>query len=272
MISHRCIGLCDLYRRLSEEIEILGNSRKPQSPLSKLEKTRIATTLVSHIDEEICALRFFEIGASVETFRVQSLYAKLIENERFTPETLNISLKEIRNDLTIRLSHLKFAYIPSPNDKYFEQDKLFGEKVYDHFDSARLDIKDAGNCIAAELYTAAVFHLMRVAEFGLRYVADKLNVELFDKGNPRPIEYATWDKVLQGIQGKIKLIREKQSHGPQKNEELQFYSNAGENAMFIKDLWRNDASHTRKRYNEQEALGVFTRIKDFMVGLAAGNP
>jgi hypothetical protein len=109
---------------------------------------------------------------------------------------------------------------------------------------------------------------MRVAEYGLRYVAKKAGVKLTDKGKSQPIEYATWDKVIAEIKKQITAARAL-SHGPKKNMKLQFYSDAAENLTYIRDIWRNEISHTRKSYNEAEALGVLTRVRDFMELLAS---
>jgi hypothetical protein len=155
-------------------------------------------------------------------------------------------------------------------DKYFEQERLFGDAVYETFEKARQDIKDSGNCLAAGLSTACVFHLTRVAEFGLRHIAAKVGVKLKDKGKPQPIEYATWDKVITAIQIKIKDARQL-PQGPQKIRRLAFFSDAAEQCSYIKDLWRNEVSHTRKRYNENEALRVMQRIRDFLQ-LLTGEP
>ena len=54
------------------------------------------------------------------------------------------------------------ALIPCKKLQYFEQKMLFGLEVFLAFGDAHEDIKDAGNCLAADLNTAAVFHLMRV--------------------------------------------------------------------------------------------------------------
>jgi len=268
MLEHNCSLFSALFVQLSKEIAGL-ESTTIQVPLIAEDKLGFAN-LISQIKDEAYKLKLLEIGADSEMHRISSLHAKLTEGDKFTPELLAAELKHIQSDFVFLLMKMKFAYIPAPNDKYFEQEQLFGEKTHEQFRDACNDIKDAGNCIAAELYTAAVFHLMRVAEFGLRHIADRVKVELKDKGNPIPIEYATWDKVIQGIQNKITETR-KLSQGVEKNEELQFYSDAADQATFIKDLWRNDVSHTRKRYNDREAIGVFVRVKGFMKLLAKGK-
>jgi hypothetical protein len=178
-------------------------------------------------------------------------------------------IKALREGIHVELGKRKFAYIPSSVDKYFEQEQLFGEAVFKKFEDARDDVKEAGNCLAAGLPTACVFHLTRVAEIGLRYIAAKVGVKLTDKGKPQPVEYATWDKVIHGIQSKI--AQAKTLHqGPRKAAKLSFFSEAAEQCSYIKEI-RNEVSHTRKRYNENEALGAMQRIKSFME-LLTGEP
>ena len=139
----------------------------------------------------------------------------------------------------------------------------------DTFPEATADTESAIECYALEQPTAAVFHMMRMAEHGLRAIAKKVGVRLTDKGKPQPLEYATWDKVITAINNKIAAAR-LLPQGPKKNQKLRFYSDAAENCTYIRDLWRNETSHTRKRYNSAEAWGVINRVRDFMELLA--NP
>ena len=90
----------------------------------------------------------------------------------------------------------KFLYVPEGLSWYVDNDQLFGEIVWRKFPTARRDIKEAGNCLAADCNTAAVFQLMRASEHGLRAIARKLHIDpLMHKGAIQPIEYADWEKV-----------------------------------------------------------------------------
>jgi hypothetical protein len=110
---------------------------------------------------------------------------------------------------------------------------------------------------------------MRVSEHGLRALAKKVRVSLRDNNKPCPIEYATWNKVLEAVDNKIKTSRGK-SAGPKKNGELMFYSDAASHCRHIRDIWRNEVSHTRTRYNEHEAFAAMNRVADFMKLLEKG--
>lgn len=269
MIEHVCSHFCAVYQRLADEIRWLDESKKPHAVLSEREKTRIYTTTMSLVEDEICKLKFLEIGAETEVFGVQSLNGRLESGDKFTREVLKTELKHVQKDLILRLMKLKFAYIPAPNDKFFEQDRLFGDEVYNVFEEARQDIKESGNCLSAELYTACVFHLMRVSEYGLRAIAVEVGVTITHTGNMIPLEYGEWDQIITQINLKIAVARQLPRDAT-REKQLQVYSEASQHCLFMKDIWRNTVAHARKSYIEKEAVATMERVRDFMQFLAKG--
>jgi hypothetical protein len=175
--------------------------------------------------------------------------------------------KRIREGLFAEIRTRRFVYLPSPGDTFYAQEKLFGEAVYNTFPAARYDVQEAGNAIAFEMYTASVFHLMRVAEHGLRRLAKRLRVTLTDKEKFLPLDYADWDKVITGIRGRLADAR-KLARGPQKQARLEMYSNAADHCEYMKDIWRNTTSHARKAYLPSESLQSKDRVEAFMQFLA----
>lgn len=150
---------------------------------------------------------------------------------------------------------------------FYANGKLFGDSFQAKYSmSATREALCAGNCYAASQYTACVFHCMRVAEYGLRKLAanSMLRVKLTDRGKPMPIEYATWGKVITAIRNKIGKIRNRPD-GPKKEKELQFFSSAADHCEYMKDIWRNEISHTRRWYKKEEALSVINRVKEFVI-------
>jgi hypothetical protein len=215
----------------------------------------------------------FHDTALLPLYNIRAILEKIRMKQLNFPDPrpdLARDLQNLRKTVEMELAKRKFAYVSPDASSYFEQDKLFGDAVYEKFEKARQDIKDAGTCLAIGLPTACVFHLMRVSEVALRHVATKVGVKLKDKGKPQPVEYATWDKVIIKIQSHItqaKLLPQ----GPRKARRLSFFSDAADQCSYIKELWRNEVSHTRKRYNENEALGAMQRVKSFME-LLTGEP
>jgi hypothetical protein len=142
-------------------------------------------------------------------------------------------------------------------------------KIIDAIPKAKEDIREGLYCYALERNTAAIFHLMRVAEHGLRILAKKLRVslDLKHKGHIIPIDYAEWQKVIEAIKNKLDKIKRRPS-GPKRSEQLEKLSDAGDHCLFMKDIWRNAVSHARKPYSEAEAKAALGRVKDFMIFVA----
>jgi hypothetical protein len=89
-----------------------------------------------------------------------------------------------------RLNLLMFMHGKTPIAGVLD---VFGNEVRTAFNSAAPDMIEAGNCLAAECNTAAVFHLMRVAEIGLRALANDRNAPFKNK----PIDQQEWGTILQ---------------------------------------------------------------------------
>lgn len=270
MIEHHCLNMCTMHSCIRQEMTtistfLFANPNLKSKDLSPKILEQIAMFVALYAEQE-CKI----LDMPISTQKARSLKASIDSGFRYSAEVMHKELEGLAETITMELSKQKFAYIPSAVDKYFEQEKLFGETVYDKLEAAREDIKDAGNCIAASLPTAAVFHLMRVAEIGLRHIARKVSVKLTDKGKPMPVEFATWDKVLNSIRSKIASAHA-MSKGRRKAAQLQFFSDAADQLTYIRDIWRNEVSHTGRRYNDSEAMAVMVRVRAFMELLATSS-
>jgi hypothetical protein len=180
---------------------------------------------------------------------------------------LQAILDGIQNNLELRA----FMFVSAERVSYYENNLLFGKEFLESFsEEAVVDMVQAGNCYAANLPTACVFHCMRVAEYGLRKLARKVRAKITHKGKPYPIEYGTWDKVIVAIKGKILTARQL-PQGPVRQQRLKFYSLAADHCEYMKDIWRNEVSHTRRQYKQPEALAALTRVKEFSQLLATSK-
>lgn len=208
-------------------------------------------------------------------YHLLSTYDRVWENGPFTINMkIGITYQQCINETEVLrecieadLEKLWFAQIHPDKQKIAFDVPANWKKIWDMIPACKEDCHEAYYCYALERNTASVFHAMRVSEYGLRHVARKVRVTLTDKGKPHPIEYATWDKVIAGIKKKIEEARQL-SQGPKKIARLQFWSSAAENCTYIRDIWRNEVSHTRRTYNDHEALGILERVKSFMQLLA----
>ncbi|MGZ8731680.1 MAG: hypothetical protein ACXW5U_22955 [Thermoanaerobaculia bacterium] len=160
----------------------------------------------------------------------------------------------------------KWLRIDSTYADHISNPKPWGEEVYAAFESAREDIVRARYAIAVDLPTASVFHAMRVAEVGLKWLARRLKVKLRENKKPFPVDEAVWNKIIDGVNGRIKVIRQKRA-GPKKRELLERYANAAQQCDYMKDLWRNNVSHAHRSYSRLEAEAAEQRVRDFMQSL-----
>ncbi|HYL85520.1 MAG TPA: hypothetical protein VE263_14890 [Candidatus Angelobacter sp.] len=115
------------------------------------------------------------------------------------------------------------------------------------FPSAAFDAAEAGNCFAYERFTAAVYHLMRTTEYGLVGVAAKIGVP--------PEKRTRWDKLIQGIQSRIKAIAS--NSPPGWREEEKKYADLCAWFTAIQKGWRNPVSHVPRFYSEGTAHSMF---------------
>ena len=57
--------------------------------------------------------------------------------------------------------------------------------------------------------------------------------------------------------------------GSKKEKALQFYSTAADSCEYMKDIWRNEISHSRHRsYTRGETIGVIERLRMFVTSIA----
>lgn len=125
--------------------------------------------------------------------------------------------------------------------------------------SSKVDVE------AALTALAAVFHLMRVVEFGLRALCDDLGVTEIKKG---PVEYATWDAILQKLPEHVDKKINAMSRSPKKQAAQAFYFPALKEINGFEDAWRNHIMHSRSAYNSADSLAVFSHVDRFMRSLA----
>jgi hypothetical protein len=175
-------------------------------------------------------------------------------------ETIEAEYEALYYALGNELSERKLVFIPPSFVQFLEQDALFDDAVNQAFPSAQPEIKDAGNCLAVGLPNAAIFHLMRVAELGLRALAKTLNVKM-----PVQIEFATWGQVIDAIDKKLAQLK---GQTPAKSEKAQFYSGLILEIRAFSHLWRNPVMHARSRYDEPQAQSAFNHVRSFMQRLA----
>jgi hypothetical protein len=244
-------GLTSCLEACRDRIRIQGEGSR-----ASVDDRAFLTTALGPI-ESLCR----DLNLAVSLSRLQHFKLSLI-GELYNTQMIT-EIQGLQISIVNEAADRKLAFIPTNKVCFFEQETLFGGAVNAAFPSAAPEIKDAGNCLAAELDTAAVFHFMRVAEFGLRALARHLKVRV--KGT---VDYADWGTILAGIDRKLSALQRKPK-GKKKSQELEFYRRVESECNALKDVWRNNVMHSRGRYNSHESIAVYLRVSEFMERLAA---
>jgi hypothetical protein len=107
---------------------------------------------------------------------------------------------------------------------------------------------------------AAIFHLMRIAEYGLRALANDRRIKLHKN---KPIDLATWEDLLKKLEEAEDAIRNFPKTAA-REAQVDFFHGAMMELKRFKNKFRNRVMHTRESYDLHEALSAFDHVKEFM--------
>lgn len=138
----------------------------------------------------------------------------------------------------------------------------FPKDVLEAFRDAQKDIHAAAICYVTDNNTASVFHSMRVAEYGLRALAKRIMPTM-------RAEKLDWGGIIKTLRLKIDELNRpgKKAITRRREQLLDFYSEALDQCVFFKNLWRDDTMHTRAHYENPDALKALTHVEEFMKAL-----
>ena len=132
-------------------------------------------------------------------------------------------------------------------------DPLFGEEVFQKFESSREDIEEAGKCLAVGRATASVFHLMRALESAVQKVGDKLGATITDSaGRGLP-----WGVIAENMKPKIDAM-------PRGSDEQIKWYRVQSDLVVVNCAWRVPTNHPKETYTLEQATEVFDATKSFM--------
>jgi hypothetical protein len=254
------------YSQIESFLVFLEERTKPRQPgMPEFSSTVSMLSQMIMRQLDILEAEAKELNLKRTHDRLDRIRGHLKSNTKINEHTSH-EIRVLREALEDDLTELRI-FIPSIEQaKYHYRPKLFGEKVYDAFPSARNDIMEAGNCYSTDNSTACVFHLMRVTEHALRELARKVRVKL-----KRPIDFEDWKNIAGAINDKLKKLRNSK-RGPQRQAEIDFYADAADRCQYFKELWRDNIMHSRTNYDQLQALSVLNRLQEFMQKLADNLP
>jgi hypothetical protein len=222
--------------------------------------------------ETFCKMCGFDVCEDMAGIAANHLARKPMQ----VPMAIQSEVRAVQTALVREAHERKFLVVAKNKSDFVDNDALFGSAVQDKFPSASLDIRASGNCLAAECHTAAVFHLMRSVEWGLRALGSDVGIKRLRsrakktaKVKYTPLAWGEWDTILNQIRSAIETRLTRINRGQKKQDYQEFYNPMLDNIERFKDAYRNHVMHTRREYTPGEALEVFEQVRYFMKRLAS---
>jgi len=185
-------------------------------------------------------------------------------------------LRNILEALLLNTHDVQFLFVHQGRAVYVDNPTaLFDESVQTAFPDAVEDMREAGNCLAADCDTAAVFHLMRVVEWGLRAFCVHLGFTHLKRKSRKPgkVQYvpaafSEWEHILNELSDRVEKKLSRIRRGETKQAHQRYYHPLLEEVLSLRDGWRNHTMHARQSYNGKEAEVVLQHVQQFMSKLS----
>jgi hypothetical protein len=223
-------------------------------PVSRpLGPDRIEFTRALDETEKVCAVGRLDLPCTLD-------YIPIVRHALASARTyadVQSFIGQLRERMHSELKSKLFLYVPSQEAAFYNQKEAFGPMVARKFGRSIGDIEGAGDCIALGMYTASVFHLMRVVERGVQRFGKKLGIGLVTEKN--------WQKILDEINRPIKTLPE---NTPKLKEKKARYAAIAAHLYNVKLAWRNPVMHPKATYLPKEAIDIYTHVRAFMGELA----
>jgi hypothetical protein len=171
------------------------------------------------------------------------------------------AVKEFGDRVVDELVGRVFMFIPPERAKHFLEERPFGNVVHAKYPTITEDIVEAAKCLGAGRYTASVFHLLRVMEFGVGRLAKILSRTI-------KLDGRTWGQILKDVDAAIALLPGATLSAPEKDRDR--HAHFAEVAAYlhqVKDAWRNRTMHPKKTYTGEEADLLFRNVRKFTQSL-----
>jgi len=196
--------------------------------------------------------------------------SKLLNNYERIPYTygeLADSLKRLKGDFLESARYECFFHYKKsavqmlrPVVEGFEVNSEW-KKIVDAFPSAKREVETGLDCYAFGDLSGCVFHMMRIAELGLRAIARERGIKKV--GRNKPLEWGTWKEVSDAIRKQIDQIKGKPA-GSGRDAALAFYETALDKMRLMQALYRDPTMHFRENYSQGETYDAVFNTNSFM--------
>jgi len=220
------------------------------------------STLITDLEKVRTSAKALNLRLTVMS--LERVLERLKAEKDFTWEEVSIGYAVVLSRFRDEFASRRLVVIDEHRVRYYSSSEpLFGVDFDTRFVSAAFELDEAAKCLALGRPTAAVFHLMRILEIGVRATARCLQIP----DPTRPME-RNWGYILteiwnHGILVKWPTTRDRIARDGALFEELYASLDA------VKNPWRNATMHVERKYTDDEAEHVFVAVKGFMMKLAS---
>jgi len=233
-------------RKILETLETLPNLQKNVRGLGLSVSAR-----------EIDKLNVYMNRAVADILRIADEKRQKAEFEKVSSE-LRSRFDSLSSVIHSELENRLFYTIEVDKQDYCKSTWLLDTPVPEHFPKAFSELQGAGRCFAYGESTAAVFHLMRAIDSGLRLVYQSLG-ESYDARN--------WDGIAKKIESE--MTKKYQAKAQHWRDEEPFYSEILTDIRAISRAHRNPVLHEVERnYSDADAKYLLEVSVAFMSHLA----
>jgi hypothetical protein len=143
------------------------------------------------------------------------------------------------------------------------------------FKATKREIEAGLDCFAFGDYPGCIFHMIRMAEIGLRATARERGIK--SVRNNKPIEYAMWGEVIAALEVAIQEIENPKGRNrkpltaqqrARREEALHFYRTIVSDLRALNGL-RDQTVHWRDSYDKGEAFTAISRTHEMMTVIAS---
>jgi hypothetical protein len=205
--------------------------------------------------------RFRQMGFGGPVIQIEHLLARQeTVLSRRTGTALTVETQAIVDRVLEEMNRHGFVRVRPDRMGLLHGDEPFGPAVAAAFPSAAEDIREALNCLTVESHTAAGFHLMRAAEYGLRALAYDRRVRI---PKQKEIELATWEQIIRELENAESAIQ-KSPRTDAREAQFAFYHGAMMEFRAFKNVWRNRFAHAREPLDRDQAYSVMVHVREFL--------
>ena len=280
--SFQLVSLMEILQKYAYGFYLFGTLLNGVTAISKVLTENEET---EYCNESITAENILTLKKRCSEIKKWCVHLKLKESVKGIDRVLNLSdenfkrgeiaqiVGELHRRIKDELEDHCFLYLPPDKIEFYDNERPFGDNVYNNFPSVRKELKEAGNCLALGLNTACVFHLMRVVEVAGKMLlfhmgATKHLPKVKGGKKIKAIDLCTWGDMNTAMREGLKAKKILANFSVKRKATYQFCNDAIESFGCFQIAWRDKVSHSNTVYDEYDAKKIMENTGRLMKHLA----